>query len=852
MNSLLQLDDHRSRSTNALCEPPRSSLSARPFLRDGSKRLTAGLRRPLYLALLLAVSFTGIRSIAGLSAAEAPSDHHVERFFKKHCHKCHSDKLQEGELRLDTLPHDFVEPMNVTHWEDIRNRLNSGAMPPADEPQPDPVELLAVIDWIATKFTQAEGARHARRDPVSLHRLTREEYAHTIYDLLGVHVDVADPNGLLPDDTWHGVERIGSVLSLSPAHVEKYYAVADRILAEAFPSQRPTTLQRHRDAFTLRGTDAERTESTRRGVADRVRVELWPGAQILGRGGPGQSLPAAGVYRVRVQLSGLKPTRGLAPHLRFYAIELDRVLFEQDVVTAEDQPVILEFETHLPAGSHDILVSNAVPGPSVSPATSRTSLPFLTVKEGRDPWQIKLTDEEGKPLYPFLILDWIEWEGPLAPRVPTDLAIDSPVDANELSQLQRYLTRFASLAYRRPARSVEIDPLVQLVHTGLARGEPFADALNSARMAILCSSDFCYLVEGEARSDSLQINDWELASRLSYFLWSSMPDGVLFEAAEQGILHRPEVLRSQVARMLADPKSQRFVESFPRQWLQLQLLGMFPPDRKLYPDYDAYLEKSMIGETTSFFGEVLRENLSLQEFLDSDWTMLNLRLATHYDIADFELTPGANPDRFVRVPLGPNDRRGGVLTQASVLTLTSDGVRHRPVHRGKWVLESIFGKSPPPPPASVDAIEPTPSDRPKATLREKLRAHTQNASCAACHRQIDPLGLAFENYDAIGRWRTHEIVGDGLGDNPPVDPSGELPDGRTFADATEFKHLLRDDLEQFTATLTEKLAVYALRRPMTYDDRATLEEIARQGAEADYRLPALIEALVLSDLFQKR
>ena len=320
----------------------------------------------------------------------------------------------------------------------------------------------------------------------------------------------------------------------------------------------------------------------------------------------------------------------------------------------------------------------------------------------------------------------------------------------------------------------------------------------------------------------------------------------LLAAARSGKLHEATELRAQVQRMLRDPKAARFAEAFPRDWLQLRSVGMFPPDKKLYPDYDAYLEKCFIGETTAFFREVLTKNLSLREFLDSNWTMVNARLAEHYKL------PELAGDEFRRVALRPEDNRGGLLTHAAILSLTSDGTRHRPVHRGKWVLESILGKSPPPPPANVPAIEPTPATQPKATLRNKLDAHKRNESCAACHAKIDPLGLAFDHYDAIGRWRTEEVVGDGSGANPKVDASGELVDGRKFSDAVGFRKLLVEDLDKFNAAFAEKLATFALRRVMTVDDRDALASLAQRSKAADYRLPAIVEALVLSDFFQKR
>ena len=325
-----------------------------------------------------------------------------------------------------------------------------------------------------------------------------------------------------------------------------------------------------------------------------------------------------------------------------------------------------------------------------------------------------------------------------------------------------------------------------------------------------------------------------------------MPDAKLIATARAGNLSDPEILHTQLARMLADPKIARFTDSFPRQWLQLDRVGEFPPDAELYPDYDQWLEQSMILETTGFFAEVFEKNLSIREFLSSDWTMVNPRLAWYYQMP---LLPKAG---FQRVSLRPEDHRGGILTHGSVLSLSSDGTRHRPVHRGVWVSEAIFGKTPNTPPANVDPIETNPLDESKATIRMKLKAHTEHPSCAACHRKIDPLGFAFENYDAIGRWRTEEFVPAGKGANLPVDASGELPVGRSYAGPEDFKQLLVKDLNRFAETLTEKLAIYALRRAMTIGDKEAIREIARSCAKEDYRLRDFIEQFVLSDLFQKR
>jgi mono/diheme cytochrome c family protein len=791
------------------------------------------MSRP-FLALLLLLPGSG----RAASADGEDFDRAVRPFLDAHCVRCHGPAKQKGEFRVDTLPRDFANASAGGRWGDVLERLNTGEMPPKGEPKPKVEESARVVEWVTARLKEGEAARSAKRERVTLHRLTREEYAHTVYDLLGVRYDATDPAGLPEDPNWHGFERIGSVLSLSPAHVEKYFAAAEQILAEALPEKAPEKKTTRWTPWDCRGWDRKAMEA--RGLADKVRLDLWPGIPLGGHPGSVKEFlaPVGGEYRVRVKLSGLKPANGRAPRLSIYAADLDRLLGEQEVIAPEDKPVVVEFAVHLPAGKHMIRVTNEAPAPAnnLDRGGRAHRRPFISLKDGREPWQWKMSDEQGRPLWPFLIVDWVEWEGPLA-GTPPELG---PGQTREI--LERFVTR----AFRRPARPAELDRLVGLVESETKKGESPAAALKTGLLAVLCSKDFFYLVEGSADRAGGRLNDWELASRLSYFLWSAPPDGPLLEAARSGSLARPEILRSQVQRMLRDPRIERFASGFPRQWLRLSKVGMFPPDKKLYPDYDEHLQKSMVQETTATFREVLFKNLSLREFLDADWTMLNARLAEHYGI------PGVEGDDFRRVTLSPETHRGGLLTQASILSLTSDGTRHRPVHRGVWVSESILGRSPPPPPANVPPIEPTPAKSPKATLRMKLDAHKSDPNCAACHRKIDPLGFAFDAYDAIGRWRTVEVVRDGAGDNPKVDASGELPDGRTFADAAGFKKLMREDVDKFNAAFVEKLATYALRRGMAVDDRATLADLARQSKAADYRLGAIVEALALSELFQKR
>jgi len=788
------------------------------------------LRRLLPLLLpLLGTSFDA-------TADGEDFDKAVRPFLDAHCVRCHGPAKQKGEFRVDNLSRDFAGAA-ASRWGDVLERLNTGEMPPKGELKPKAEESARVVEWVTARLKEGEATRTAKRERVTFHKLTREEYANTVHDLLGVRYDAADPTGLPEDPNWHGFERIGSVLSLSPAHVEKYFAAAEAVLGEAFPEKAPEKKTLRWTPFDCRGWNRKKMEE--QGLADKVRLDLWPGIPIGGHPGSVKDFnaPAAGEYRIRVKLSGLKPAGGRAPRLTVYAADLDRLLGEQDVVAPEDKPTVVEFTVHLAAGRHMIRISNEAPGPgnNLDRGGRHGSRPFVSLKDGREPWQWKLTDDQGLPLWPILLVDWVEWEGPIA-GTPQELGKGAARET---------LERFATRAFRRPARPEEIDRLVALAESEQKKGESPASALKTGLLAVLCSKDFFYLVEGATDRKEPRITDWELASRLSYFLWSAPPDAPLLDAARDGSLRKPDVLKAQVRRMVRDPKIERFASEFPRQWLRLAKVGMFPPDKKLYPSWDDHLQKSLVLETTAFFREVLSKDLSLREFLDSDWTMLNARLAEHYGIA------GVEGDELRRVPLAPAARRGGLLTQASILSLTSDGTRHRPVHRGVWVMESIFGRSPPPPPANVPPIEPTPAKSPKATLRMKLDAHKSDPNCAACHRKIDPLGFAFDAYDAIGRWREVEVVRDGAGDNPKVDASGEMTDGRKFADAAEFKKLLLADLDKFNAAFIEKLATYALRRGMAVDDRAALADLARRSKGADFRLGAIVEALALSELFQK-
>ena len=800
-------------------------------------------RISIVLLQLAATSLLSMNAMADLPVGPG-------KFFKTHCIKCHGKQKGESEFRIDTLS-TKVGFEDTPQWIEIMERINSGEMPPEDaKPQPTADEKAEIVEWIAERMKEGEAARMAKRDRVSYHRLTRDEYVNTVRDLIGVQYDATDPGGLLEDPEWNGFERIGSILTLSPSHIEKYIKAAEAVLAEAYPDKPIEYREASKRAMEVKEGHSHYERLKEQGLLDKVRAPLTTAGEIYRYSNPwrGRDLkfPGPGVYEISYKVCGLKPEKGNAPRMKVVEANLDRVLFEQDIIAPEDKPITVTFRAHFPdARAPKIYVSNLNKLRRHPRTNGSSRIPFITTKYRRAPWQMKITDQQGRPRYPILIIDSVAMRGPIITKQEQQRRDEYMPGDETVESIRRGLSAMATRAFRRPLYDGELDSYVDIVKAELSAGESFKNAVKTGMVAILCSKSFLFVSEGDEESDRHQINDWELATRLSYLLWSTMPDDELFELAESGQLSKRSVLQSQFKRMLADARAERFTKSFARQWLHLRKVGMFPPDKRIYPNYDDHLEQSMIGESQAFFAEVLHKGLTLREFIDSDWTMVNPRLAHFYGI------PNIVDDRFQRVALRTEDHRGGLLTHASVLSLTSDGTRHRPVHRGAWLSEVFLGKEPPPPPANVEPIEPNPTDAPKATLRMKLEAHKQNPNCASCHKKIDPLGLAFDNYNAIGEWRTHEKV-EGTGDDPPVDASGELPDGRRFANAKEFRQLLLADLDAFNQTFIEKVAIYGLRRTMTFDDRDELKAIATIGRENDFRVKDILETLVLSPLFRSR
>ena len=780
----------------------------------------------LFIITILTIGFSPSK-VLGFEGLDKTS----QNFLKSYCIRCHNESKQKGNFRLDTLEVDFTNPIIAQKWDEVVFRINAGEMPPEDEKQPSATEIGNLADHLVEKIREGAAARMAKRGKIQQYRLSRKEYAHTVYDLLGVVFDVEAPGAFNEDPRWHGFERIGSLLSTAPSHIDRYLRAADRVIE-------------------LASLDNEPTSRKDRKYPDEEGKRYY--AQ-LGEGWDAVNLKSPGHYRIKIRLSGLPAFTGRIPRVSLWHHQYKRSVVGMDISTTEDQPETILFEGLFNAGSYKIL-NNAQTKKHANGGVIRfrqgiidAGQKLASLKGGFRSDKTKIVDEQGVPVVPTLLMDWVEVEGPITTEATRKKRFGIlPNNEEDIEEISECLQRFAERALRRPVMDSEIERYIEFINHEKEAGVDFRSAYKSALSGILVSRNFFNIEEGSPNENRTHLNNFELASRLSYFLWSSMPDDQLFATARSGKLNDPKMLSKEIKRMIADPKIDRFLDSFPRQWLQLHRVGMFQPDPNIYPEYGPWLEESMILETMKYFSEMFHKNLSIREFIDSDWTMLNSKLATHYGLKK------PNNSGFTRVKLKPESGRGGLLTHASILSLTSDGTRHRPVHRGAWLSEVILGHTPPPPPPNVDPLEPVKTNQPKTTIRSQLEAHTTDANCASCHSKIDPLGLAFENFDAIGRWRLRERVEAGTGENPLVDASGTLPDGKVFDGPEQFKKLLAGNDKKLAEAFIKNLSTYALRRLITVDDKPYIKKILETSASKDYQLKSILQSVAESELFRRR
>ncbi len=769
----------------------------------------------------------------------------LKPFLEKHCTDCHDGEVQKGDLRLDTLSFDPTNADNAKKWITIYERVDSGEMPPKKKPRPVETDRVAFMNSLKQDLVTAEAARQKAEGRVVLRRLNRNEYQNTLHDILGVEVDL---KGLLPEDTTSlGFDNIGAALSVSSVLMERYLMAADTALDAILVKTKKPELQKWHLSMMPNNI---RTPESNKGKWDyrlASGVRVLPDETFIFFNSTFQPIrlekfqaPVEGRYHFKVNAYSTQ-SAGKLLTLALYGGSFDSRAFNTHLIghfdLPEDKVTAIDFIDSLPLKG------------SIRPLPYRLGQHSLGKPE-------ELANYKG----PGIAIQSVDIEGPILETWPPigyqRLLGEVDLTKGTLADAEKALRWLAPRAFRRPVTDEDVLPYLALVKDALEQQKTFEEALRTGLKGLLCTPDFLFLKEvGKTPS---QISAYDLASRLSYFLWSSVPDDELLSAAFNGKLSEPSQIHGQVERMLADPKAERFVENFTGQWLGLRNIEFTTPDKKLYPEHDDALQDAMVKETRLFFTELLKNDLSVANFVHSDFTMLNERLAQHYGIE------GVEGQSFRKVKLKPEAHRGGVLTQAAVLKITANGTNTSPVIRGNWVLKNIVGKPVRPPPPNVPAIEP--DIRGAKTMREQLTKHRELESCSVCHDRMDPLGLALENYDVIGGWREAcRSAGDGQKANVevegrkvqykiglPVDASGVLPDGKTFQNMEQLKQFLLADKSQIARCVTEKLLTYATGAGVSFADKVEIDAIVKKAAAKEYGLRSLIHGVAASEAFRSR
>lgn len=793
------------------------------------------------------------------------------QFLSTYCIDCHGPDTQKSDRRFDGLGSSITDLRQLELWQEVVDQLNLGEMPPPKEKQPLAAEMEKIIASITKGITAARAELVSNGRHTVMRRLNRFEYQQTIGDLLSLNVQAWNPAANFPPDVKvHGFDNNGRELVTSGMLLDHYLTAAEEVVTRAtqFGPQPESKQYAQQTPYYFIGR--EKAQLPKLFHVDRFRfIPDTPYTDLYGRhyrgghigfrplfGGVAQS----GMYTIRVKAAAIDREHPYGKALDDFrngdplVLEVATVDREGSVestgsitterseglaeLTSED-PAWFEWTIHIDQGFEPevrfrngttaakrlvrIISQNAAEHPEVAP--------FANMKPGMEKSWGLLKAYRG----PKLRIYDIRVEGPHIDQWPpaghTLMYGDLQPDELNRNTITQRLRVFAAEAFRRPLRDDELNPIERMVMSKLADGMQPLASLQLGFQAILCSPNFMYMQEGEGTLD-----DYNLASRLSYFLWSSLPDAQLLAHAKAGRLNDTKVLDAEVDRMLKDPRSDRFVSQFVRRWLDWDNIGEMPVSGDFRVYFRDNLESAMAGETKMFFRQILDENLPPKRFLDADYTFVNRELAAHYGLAPVE----GNDLRQVSTE---GSVRGGLLTQGSFLTASANGVDTSPVVRGIYALEKVMGYTPPPPPDDVPEIEP--DIRGALTVREELAQHRSIATCAECHRKIDPLGFALENFDPIGAWRTQ------YGKNLPIDASGQLPSGEKFDDIRHLRTLLIERHESFTRSLAEKLMTYALGRELEIGDRPAIDEVLAELAENNGGLRDLIRSMVTSEPFTR-
>ena len=777
--------------------------------------------------LAAVMSIIGVMSVASahLEAGQQPAEAADARaILDQYCVTCHSDRLETGGLSLETV--DLTDASaSAERLEKVIRKLRLGAMPPLGMPRPDEATYTGLAAWLETELDRAAAAHPNAGRTETLHRLNRAEYENVIRDLL--HIEGLDFSVMLPtDDASYGFDNIAGILGMSPTHLERYMSAARNISRMAVGD------------VTMPASGE--TQMIRPDLSQDDRLEHLPfgtrGGTLLRR-----YFPVDGEYVIRFQAHTGKGESEEEPNYIELTVDGERVFFEemeQKPPVGED-PTDTKWEVRTPikAGLREIAVTFVQ---TTSAQTDDLLRPYLRPPSVST---FKLTRMGG---YSGPYVAQLSYMGPFNVTGGGDtpsrqrIFVCRPANpAEELPCARQILSTLTRRAYRRPVTEADLAPLLGFYEAGREPGG-FDQGIQLALERLLASPEFLFRIERDPQevtpNTAYRVSSLELASRLSFFLWSSIPDDELLEVASRGALQDPAVLADQVRRMLADPRAEALVTNFAGQWLRLRNVPGTNPNTRLFMDFDETLRRAFRRETELFFGSIMREDRSVLDLLDADYTFLNERLARHYGI------PHVYGSRFRRVTLTSENRRG-LLGHGSILTVTSQANRTSPVVRGKFILDNLLGAPPPPPPPNVPALEDTQLN---GTLRQRMEQHRTNVVCAACHKVIDPMGFPLENFDAVGAWRTEDA-------GAPVDAAGELPDGSTFEGMAGLRTALRGRASGlFVTTLTERLLTYALGRGVEYYDAPALRAITGDAARNEHRFSSLILGIVNSVPFQMR
>ena len=807
-----------------------------------------GVRMAVPWLVVVAVFVDATADLRPVRAEDAVTDSaDMREFLARHCVDCHGDSKPEGDVTLSWPADDAGLLAQRKLWETALRRVEAGEMPPQDQPRPAAAEAASFVAGMRQRYAEADLRAPADPGRVTMRRLNRVEYRNTIRDLVGVDFD---PTTDFPsDEIGHGFDTIGDVLTVSPLLLERYLDAAEAVMERAIPATPPPVVKRRRQA---QYTEPASPDVKRLIVAGFRRMSTaGQGAIELGPINAPFEWEADGEYELRTKVYAAadapQPVRltllvsGKDLPQPAAQEDLDRLsgavprtsrILGSFVVTGISKETANEFKVRVPPlpGRDRVLIAIEKPAMETIEAPENT--------EGTNGEET--TDAPATTVF----VEGLDLSGPLDSRPATQKRLLAcAATGSQEDQTREVLGRFLRRAFRRRLEQGELDRHVALVDKAVKSGRDWHAGVQFAMQAALCSPKFLFHVESDDQPDDdgvQSLDEFQLASRLSFFLWSTMPDDELLDLADHGQLS--ENLDTQVRRMLADPRAAALVTSFAMQWLQLKRIEFISPDGELFPTFNNDLRAAMLQETELFVGGVFLEDRSVLELIDADSTFVNAPLAKHYGLEDAYRKAGGKGKDFHRVPTADRTR-GGLLSQAGILTATSNPTRTSPVKRGRWVLEQLLGEPPPPP--NVPELEENEGESATASLRERMEVHRRNAACAGCHARMDAIGFALENYDAVGAFRTK----DGMLD---IDADGTFPNGTSFSGPVGLKDVLLAMKREYCRCLTEKMMTFALGRGLEPADRPTIERVVDRLESQDYKVSVLVAGIVTSDAFRQR